>query len=98
MVPVITDTAIESLNQSARQLQTHLTQTYGEQWDILDINEVLSGWLEVAIESLCEDASREAWSGRDSDFFRQRIMCKPSAQTLTQLRLEAERQPARQAA
>jgi hypothetical protein len=54
MLPSITDTALNALSQSARQLQAELLDRTGERYDLPDLNDVLARWLESAIEALCE--------------------------------------------
>jgi hypothetical protein len=55
MLPSITDTALNALSQSARQLQAELLDRTGERYDLPDLTDVLARWLESAIEALCED-------------------------------------------
>jgi hypothetical protein len=55
MLPTISDTALNSLNDAAVAIQRELASR-GEQYAIADLNEVLSLWLELSVEQLCEDA------------------------------------------
>lgn len=54
--PVVTSTAIASLNDAAPHIQQTLIEQDGEQYALTDIEDILTRWLESAIESLCEDA------------------------------------------
>ena len=55
MLPTISDTSINLLDEAAAQIQAQLASR-GEQYAIEDLNEVLSLWLELSVEQLCEDA------------------------------------------
>lgn len=55
MLPTISDTAINSLNNAASQIQAELASR-GEQYAIEDLNGVLALWLELSVEQLCEEA------------------------------------------
>jgi hypothetical protein len=56
MLPTITATALNALNESAIRIQAELLERRGDRVEIPDLNEVLARWLEGAIEQLCEDA------------------------------------------
>lgn len=70
MLPTISDTAINSLNQAASHIQSELA-SQGEQYAIEDLNEVLKLWLEISIEQLCEDALYHCITGDRSFAFNQ---------------------------
>jgi hypothetical protein len=55
MLPTITDTALNALSNSAAQIQALLAKN-GEHHSIQEITLILSRWLELSIEELCEDA------------------------------------------
>lgn len=75
--PIITDAALESLNESAIKLQAMLEDRHGEVWETIDINEALSKWLEVAIETMCDDAAHYSHA-IESSFFERQIKSRPS--------------------
>jgi hypothetical protein len=56
MLPTITATALNALNESAIRIQAELLERRGDRVEIPDLNEVLAQWLEGAIEQLCQEA------------------------------------------
>lgn len=70
MLPTISDTAINLLNQAAAQIQDELALR-GEYYAIEDVNGVLASWLELSIEQLCEDALYHCLVGDRSLSFNQ---------------------------
>lgn len=68
MLPTISDTAINLLNNAASQIQAELA-SQGEQYAIEDLNGVLSLWLELSVEQLCEDALYHCVTGDRSFAF-----------------------------
>ncbi|NJR37753.1 MAG: hypothetical protein HC781_01605 [Leptolyngbyaceae cyanobacterium CSU_1_4] len=61
---VVTDSAIESLNNAAQQLQAHYT-SQGLHYNPDDLKKALTNWLELQIEALAEDAFFHTVEGRD---------------------------------
>jgi hypothetical protein len=56
MLPVITDTALNALNEAALNIQSELLDRTGDRYDIRDLNGVLARWLESSVEALSKDA------------------------------------------
>jgi hypothetical protein len=55
MLPIVSDTAMNLLNDSAQQILAELAKR-DEHYAIEDINGVLARWLELSIEQICSDA------------------------------------------
>ncbi|MDX2242358.1 MAG: hypothetical protein NW224_16865 [Leptolyngbyaceae cyanobacterium bins.302] len=68
-LPTISDTALESLNEAAIAVQSALISRTGEQYELVDLNEVLAKWLELSIEALCSDAVEHCVTGDRSYAF-----------------------------
>lgn len=71
MTPMISDTALEMLNDAAPVIQKAVIDRHGRSLAIPQINEILSKWLELSIEELCADAAEHCCTGsRDYAFNR----------------------------
>jgi hypothetical protein len=71
MLPVISCTALNSLNDAAIRIQSELLNRTGEEFELVDLNGVLAQWLEMSIESLAEDAVYHCVEGDCSYAFNQ---------------------------
>ncbi|MCY7282812.1 MAG: hypothetical protein LH679_05085 [Cyanobacteria bacterium CAN_BIN43] len=55
MLPTITDTALNAISEAATQIQAALAER-DDYHEVEEISLILSHWLELSIESLCDDA------------------------------------------
>jgi hypothetical protein len=103
MLPTITDTALNALNDAANRIQAELLDRTGERYEIPDLNGVLARWLESSIEELCEDACElcvtgdRTYASFNRHYFEDLLSQVPSVNIWEQ-QAEAVRQAADQAA
>jgi hypothetical protein len=103
MLPIITDTALNALNEAALRIQAELLDRAGERYDLPDLNDVLARWLESSIEALCEEACElcvtgdRTYASFNRSYF-ELALCRVPSVNVWEQQAEASRQAADQAA